>query len=140
MSNSYYIGNVKIPQDTLNKINALMASNQKLEAIKYVREISGFGLADAKKWVENYQSYDLTEKQPFDSQIHTQASSSSNDTESDNIEKRSEKKNTTNQKEKKPTKAEKLNTFDILFPTTYGNTRFMSIKMDAYSCFIFLWI
>ena len=128
MSNSYYIGNVKITQDTLNRINSLMASNQKLEAIKYIREISGLGLADAKKWVENYQAYDLTVEQPFDSQIPTQVSSGSNNTETEKNEKHSKKKNTTSQKKKTPTKAEKINTFDILFPTTYGNTRFMSME------------
>ena len=86
MSNSYYIGNVKITQDTLNRINTLMASNQKLEAIKYVREISGLGLADAKKWVENYQTYNLTEEQLFDSQMLIQASNRSNNAESESMD------------------------------------------------------
>ena len=127
MSNSYYIGNVKISQDALNRINTLMASNQKLEAIKYVREISGLGLADAKKWVENYQSYNLTEKQPFDSQVPPQTSSTTN---TDNIEEvvpTPIKKNAAKQKEKTTNKAKKNFTFDVLFPTTYGNTRFTSM-------------
>lgn len=127
MSNSYYIGNVKITQDTLNKINTLMASSQKLEAIKYVREISGLGLADAKKWVENYQSYDLSKTQLFDSQTPTQASSTTNNTNADNIKDAEPKKSTTSQKKKTSTKAKKNTTFDVLFPTTYGNTRFVSM-------------
>lgn len=132
MSNSYYIGNVKITQDTLKKINTLMASNQKLEAIKYVREISGLGLADAKKWVENYQTYDLSEKQSFDSQTPPQASGDTNNTRPDNIEDVAPssiniKKNTTSQKAKTSNKTKKISTFDVLFPTTYGNTRFISM-------------
>ena len=31
----------------------------KLDAVKFVREASGLGLADAKTWVENYKHYDL---------------------------------------------------------------------------------
>jgi TPR repeat protein len=127
MSNSYYIGNIKVSQDTLNKINKLMASNQKLEAIKYVREISGLGLADAKKWVENYQSYDLSEEQPFDSQIPTQVSSGTNNTSTENSDNNKKKKTPAEQKKKAPKKSKKLSTFDVLFPTTYGNTRFISM-------------
>lgn len=132
MSNSYYIGNVKITQDTLKRINTLMASNQKLEAIKYVREISGLGLADAKKWVENYQSYDLSEMQSFDSQIPPQASSTTNSTGANEIDELKkdvlspQKKNTTSEKKKSSSK-KKDTTFDVLFPTTYGNTRFTSM-------------
>ena len=43
-----------------------MATNQKLNAIKFVREISGLGLADAKTWVESYKNYNLEEPQKFE--------------------------------------------------------------------------
>ena len=36
-----------------------MDAGQKLDAIKYVREASNLGLAQAKEWIENYQFYDL---------------------------------------------------------------------------------
>lgn len=128
MSNSYYIGNVKVSQENLNKINMLMASNQKLEAIKYVREISGLGLADAKKWVENYKSYDLSEEQSFDSQIPPQVSSVAENTSTENAEENKRPKNTVGQKKKTPSKTKENFTFDVLFPTTYGNTRFASME------------
>lgn len=83
---AYYIGNVQITQETLNKINALMDSDQKLAAIKYVREISGLGLADTKTWVENYKSYDLNQRQSFDSQVSSQTNSGVDNKKPDNIE------------------------------------------------------
>lgn len=61
-----YIGSVKVSPDTIAKIDLYMANNQKLDAIKFVREITGMGLADAKTWVENYKKYDLTEKHNFE--------------------------------------------------------------------------
>lgn len=61
-----YIGSVKVSKESIQKIDTYMATNQKLNAIKFVREISGLGLADAKTWVENYKSYNLEEPQKFE--------------------------------------------------------------------------
>ena len=58
-----YIGTVEVSKASIEQIDSMMANNRKLDAIKYVREISGLGLADAKTWVENYKTYDLHQKQ-----------------------------------------------------------------------------
>ena len=60
---TYFIGSVEVDKDTIQKINSLVATNQKIEAIKYVREISKAGLAEAKNWVDHYQNFDLTKPQ-----------------------------------------------------------------------------
>lgn len=62
---TFYIGSVKVSEASIHNINAMMAANRKLDAIKYVRETSGLGLADAKMWVENYHTYNLHQKQHF---------------------------------------------------------------------------
>ena len=59
----FYIGTVQVSKVAIQKIDSLMASGQKIEAIKYVREASNLGLADAKRWVENYKSFDLNTPQ-----------------------------------------------------------------------------
>ena len=61
-SESWYIGSVKVSHESIQKIDRYITNNNKLEAIKYVREISGLGLTDAKNWVENYHSFDLHHK------------------------------------------------------------------------------
>ena len=61
-----YIGTVKVSKESIQKIDTYMATNQKLNAIKFVREISGLGLADAKTWVESYKNYNLEEPQKFE--------------------------------------------------------------------------
>lgn len=80
---AFYIGSVKVSKSTIEKIDGMMANNQKLDAIKYVREISGLGLADAKAWVENYKTVDLHHPQTIGTT--TSATSPSNSTPSNNI-------------------------------------------------------
>lgn len=58
-----YIGTVKISKSTLQQIENLLSTNQKIKAIKYVREIAGLDLADAKAWCDNYQPHNLAETQ-----------------------------------------------------------------------------
>ena len=65
-SATYYIGTVKVSKESIQKIDTYMETNQKLNAIKFVREISGLGLADAKTWVESYKNYNLEEPQKFE--------------------------------------------------------------------------
>ena len=65
---TFYIGSVRVSKSSIDKIDDMMANNLKLDAIKYIREISGLGLADAKTWVENYRTYNLHQKQQFTSQ------------------------------------------------------------------------
>lgn len=60
---AYYIGSVKVEKDCISKIDAYIAENKKLDAIKYVREITNSGLKDAKDWVENYKNLNLSEPQ-----------------------------------------------------------------------------
>lgn len=62
-SETYYIGSVKVEKECILKIDSYMSTNQKFNAKKCVREISGLGLAAAKTLVENYKSYDLDELQ-----------------------------------------------------------------------------
>lgn len=62
-SETYYIGSVKVEKECILKIDSYTSTNQKINAIKYVREISGLGLAEAKTWVDNYKSYNLGEPQ-----------------------------------------------------------------------------
>lgn len=62
-SETYYIGSVNVEKECILKIDSYMSTNQKINAIKYVREISGLGLAEAKTWVENYKNYNLGEPQ-----------------------------------------------------------------------------
>ena len=54
-SSAYCIGSVKVTNEALQKINAYLSANQKLNAIKFVREFSGVGIAEAVAWVDNYQ-------------------------------------------------------------------------------------
>lgn len=51
-SKTYYMSSVKAEKDCILKIDTYMPTNQKLNDIKYVREISGLGLAEAKKCVK----------------------------------------------------------------------------------------
>lgn len=60
----FYIGTAQVSKVAIQKIDSLMASGQKIDAIKFVREASNLGLADAKTWVENYKTYDLNNPQP----------------------------------------------------------------------------
>ncbi len=57
----YYIGSVKVEKECISKVDNYMSNNKKIEAIKYVREVSGLGLAEAKNWVENYKNYNIEE-------------------------------------------------------------------------------
>ena len=57
-----------------------MANNLKLNAVKYVREVSGLGLADAKAWVENYKSVDLHHPQIIGNSTASTSSTNSNST------------------------------------------------------------
>lgn len=65
--NTYYIGSVKVEKECILKIENYISTNQKISAIKYVREISGLGLAEAKTWVDNYKDYNLEEPQKINS-------------------------------------------------------------------------
>ena len=57
--NNFYIGTVQVNCAIIERIDSMMASGKKLDAIKYVRDVSKLGLADALTWVENYKQYDL---------------------------------------------------------------------------------
>lgn len=58
-SDAHCIDSVKVTKEAIQKINAYLASNQKLNAIKFVREISGLSLADAVAWIDNYKKDNL---------------------------------------------------------------------------------
>ena len=72
-----YIGSVKVSKLSIEKIDSMMANNQKLDAIKYVRDISGLGIVDAKAWVENYKSVDLYHPQVIDTSSLTNSANNS---------------------------------------------------------------
>jgi len=55
----YYIGFVEVTKEVIDEIEDHVRSNRKLNAIKLVREVTGFGLQEAKTWVENYGIYDV---------------------------------------------------------------------------------
>ena len=57
----FYIGTVKVEKECISKVDNFMFNGEKLNAIKYVREVSGLGLAEAKNWVENYKNYNIEE-------------------------------------------------------------------------------
>lgn len=76
----FYIGSVRVSKDTIEKIDSMMANNLKLNAVKYVREVSGLGLADAKAWVENYKSVDLHHPQIIGNSTASTSSTNSNST------------------------------------------------------------
>lgn len=71
-----YIGSVKVKPDVIKKVDTWMATNRKLDAIKYVREVTGLGLVDAKTWVENYHTYDLHQPQLLSGSTSAQAAPS----------------------------------------------------------------
>lgn len=60
---TYYIGSVKVEKNCILEIDALMSKNQSISAIRYVRELSGLSLPEAKIWVKNYEKYNLKEPQ-----------------------------------------------------------------------------
>lgn len=60
---TYYIGAFKARYGQIKNIDNLMASGNKIEATRFVCEITGFSFAEAKKWVENYKTYDLSKPQ-----------------------------------------------------------------------------
>ena len=57
---SPYIGNVRVNREAIDEIDKMVANGLKLNAIKYVREITGLGLAEAKEWVDTYKGIDLS--------------------------------------------------------------------------------
>ena len=57
--NVVYIGQVPIKQAQFEEIVAELRQGNKIAAIRLVKDLSSLGLADAKKWVENYTTYDL---------------------------------------------------------------------------------
>lgn len=54
----FYIGTTEVSQRQLAVIEEYLEKGQKLNAIKYARDISGLGLADAKYYVENFYCID----------------------------------------------------------------------------------
>jgi len=60
---TYYIGTFQVRWGHIKNIDNKIASGQKIEAIKFVRELTGLGLVEAQKWVENYKTYDLSKPQ-----------------------------------------------------------------------------
>ena len=54
----FYIGTTEVSQRQLAVIEEYLENGQKLNAIKYARDISGLGLADAKYYVENFYRID----------------------------------------------------------------------------------
>ena len=50
----YYIGSTEVTPEQIKSIEDLIALNQKIEAIKMVRDITGLALSMAKKYVENH--------------------------------------------------------------------------------------
>ena len=55
VNETYYIGATEVTQEQIKSIEELMSLNQKIEAIKMVRDITGLDLVMAKKYVENHQ-------------------------------------------------------------------------------------
>ena len=51
---TYYIGNVEVTPEQIELIETLIASDQKIQAVKMVIDISGFDLSTAKEYVDNY--------------------------------------------------------------------------------------
>ena len=58
-----YIGNVVASQQDIATIEAYIRRGTKLDAIKKAREISGLGLAEAKYYVDNFDTIDKTKPQ-----------------------------------------------------------------------------
>ena len=54
---SFYIGDIKVSPSSIQEIDSYMKEGNTLNAIKTVRIITGWGLADAKAWIENYPEY-----------------------------------------------------------------------------------
>ena len=55
----YYIGSVKVTKSVIDTARSMISSGQKLNAIKYVKDITGIGLVEAKNWVDNVDNNSL---------------------------------------------------------------------------------
>ena len=58
----WYIGQCRVSYATIKMIGEYISNNKQDEAIHYVCVECGLGLVSAKKWVENYHSFDLNHK------------------------------------------------------------------------------
>ncbi len=63
-----YIGNVAVSKQDLATIEAYIRKGEKLNAIKIARELSGLGLADAKHYVDNFDTIDKNKPQSYPNQ------------------------------------------------------------------------
>ena len=60
----FYIGATSVSRQDILKIENYLSNNEKIQAIKFVRELTGMGLAEAKEFIDNYNpSTDLSEPQ-----------------------------------------------------------------------------
>ena len=73
-----YIGNVAVSKQDLATIEAYIRKGEKLNAIKIARELSGLGLADAKNYVDNFDTIDKTKPQNYSYQTGPAKTNSSN--------------------------------------------------------------
>lgn len=60
----YYIGATPVSRQDILNIENFLNNNEKIQAIKLVRELTGLGLAEAKTFIDNYKpNNDLSEPQ-----------------------------------------------------------------------------
>ena len=59
----FFIGSMEISREKMEIIESYVRADQKLEAIKQVRLISGLGLKDAKDYIDNFYVIDRTKPQ-----------------------------------------------------------------------------
>ena len=68
VKNQYFIANKSVSSIDIEKIELLINKGDLINAIKYVREISGLPLADAKYFVDNFSTMDMRKPQKFSAQ------------------------------------------------------------------------
>lgn len=66
--NKLYIGNVAVDRQQLATIEEYILKGEKITAIKITRELSGLGLAEAKHYVDNFDSIDKRKPQSYSNQ------------------------------------------------------------------------
>lgn len=59
-SEVFYVGSAKVGKEQLDTIEKYIKMDEKLLAVKYVKEISGMELVDAKNYVDNFYAIDKT--------------------------------------------------------------------------------
>ena len=59
---TYYIGSLPVGPDTIREIEMLLKSYKKIDAIKLIRDKTGYSLRDCKNYVDNF--YDIDKSKP----------------------------------------------------------------------------